>query len=137
MANIENPAAIFSAEGLKIFIEMIQANGSAAVLTAAPEDQADKLVKEWFEHEPKKEKGKTANKDKAAQIAYNFIAGLEGIFEPTTKEIQTSLEDNGIFDFSGKRMGAFIRMLRKRYPEIKKTESNTYIIETKAAAENE
>ena len=113
MANIENPAAIFSAEGLKMFIAAL----TGGAVEKPIDSEVDSLVKEYFNQEPKKEN--------VYEVIRNY---LYNVFEASIGDIQKYLASMD-YEYQGKALGPLMRALMKRYPEIKKTENKTYIIE--------
>jgi hypothetical protein len=126
MAEIQNPAAIFSAEGLKLFIEAIKGNDNKiAQAVTGPvmadvnfDNEVDSLVQEYREHTNVDEYEKITN------IVSGFLIHQEN-FTAKATEINDHLRTWG-YDYSPKRVWQIMNSVIRRDPRIKRLGNGFY-----------
>lgn len=116
MLTMENPAAIFSAEGLKIFIEAIKSANAAATSKGGENAAVDQFLDGYFQHK-ESEKTPKINNNADYQAAYKILADYE---EPmASAEIRELLKSEYGIEKTAQGFGAFMNAVLKRHPIIR------------------
>jgi hypothetical protein len=115
---IKEPAAIFSAEGLKMFIDALKGNTS----TSTSDNEVDKLVKEYNEY-----KGKKDDHENKMEVLTEHLAELfEDKEIKTSEDIVAFLNDGCGFQYELRSITPLMRGVMKRNPSIKKLGKREY-----------